>query len=314
MYIKSSSVQLAGRHALTTRHEVRESLDMRTPRTAAPGPPPAGNDRLTLSAPAAQQSRRTEAAAACSNDVADPNLAFLRDLMEFVTGRRIRLLRLEDMQGNAPVPDLRDPSGADTASSGFSLEYDYHETRSESELTQFSASGDVVTADGRTIHFDLQVSMQRSYSEEVNISVRMGDAAREKKDPLVINLDGHVAQLAGGRFRFDIDADGAADNIPLLAAGSGYLALDRNGDGRINDGSELFGARSGDGFAELAARDSDGNRWIDQADPVFAQLRIWTQGEGGKLQSLADGEIRTSGVYLAEDGSSGSIQQIDLMV
>ena len=41
--------------------------------------------------------------------------------------------------------------------------------------------------------------------------------------------------------------------------GSGYLALDKNGDGTINDGSELFGTRNGDGFADLAQYDEDGN-------------------------------------------------------
>ena len=60
-----------------------------------------------------------------------------------------------------------------------------------------------------------------------------------------------------------------------MAANSAYLAIDANNDGLINDGSELFGTRSGDGFADLAKLDSDGNRWLDEADSQFDRLRIW---------------------------------------
>lgn len=64
-----------------------------------------------------------------------------------------------------------------------------------------------------------------------------------------------AASLTERDFAFDIDLDGHADQIAFVGTGSGFLALDRNGDGEINDGSELFGPESGDGFAELAAYD-----------------------------------------------------------
>jgi len=126
-----------------------------------------------------------------------------------------------------------------------------------------------------------------------------------------------------------------------LGSASGYLAIDNNADGRINDGSELFGTRSGDGFADLARFDSDGNHWLDEADPVFDSLRVWQHDAGGKdiLSTLRDkgvgalylgstetpfaltdkenrllAQIRASGVYLKEDGRAGSLQQIDLAV
>lgn len=56
--------------------------------------------------------------------------------------------------------------------------------------------------------------------------------------------------------------------------GSGFLALDRNQNGVVDDGSELFGTQSGDGFAHLALYDQDSNGWIDANDPVFDKLRI----------------------------------------
>ena len=166
-----------------------------------------------------------------------------------------------------------------------------------------------------------------------------GDAVR--KDPLVINFEGNAAELTGEKFDFDIDADGVDDRISFVSSASGFLALDRNGNGRIDDGHELFGARTGDGFAELAAYDSDGNGWIDENDAIFAELRIWTKDSSGadQLGTLAQhnigalylgqaatpfdlkdaqynqhGQILSTGVYLFEDGRAGTMQQLDLFV
>jgi hypothetical protein len=62
------------------------------------------------------------------------------------------------------------------------------------------------------------------------------------------------------------------------------------GDGKINSGAELFGAGSGDGFADLAAHDTDGNGWIDESDAVYDQLRVWAPDGpgGGALSSLKE--------------------------
>jgi hypothetical protein len=111
--------------------------------------------------------------------------------------------------------------------------------------------------------------------------------------------------------------------------------FDRNGNGTVDDGSELFGPASGDGFAELAGYDSDGNGWIDEADPVFARLRLWSSPQAS-LQPLLDagvgaiglaavatpfrlqadgqnlGELRSSGIWLGEQGSVGTVHQIDV--
>ena len=163
----------------------------------------------------------------------------------------------------------------------------------------------------------------------------------ELRDPLAINFNGKAAELTGTRFEFDLDVDGTVERIPGLAAGSAWLAFDRNGDGCINDGGELFGTRSGNGFADLACLDDDGNRWLDEADAAFGQLRLWEPGEvgTGTLTTLGErgigaiylgsaqtpfaltdaenekrGYIRASGVYLHEDGGVGTVQQVDLAV
>ena len=123
----------------------------------------------------------------------------------------------------------------------------------------------------------------------------------------------------------------------LLGANSAFLALDRNGDGIINNGSELFGPQSGQGFDELAAFDGDGNGWIDEADSVYEQLRFWDPQSDAfaTMQERSVGAIyldsvespfmmvdqeheaqalvRASSIYLSESGMSGIIQQVDLL-
>ena len=60
----------------------------------------------------------------------------------------------------------------------------------------------------------------------------------------MINLNTDAANVTDQKFYFDLDADGELDEISTLASGSGFLALDKNGDGIINDGSELFGTKA----------------------------------------------------------------------
>ena len=148
-------------------------------------------------------------------------------------------------------------------------------TYSETEETGFHASGRACTEDGRTIDFDINILMSRSYMEYMNVSIpTMADALC---DPLVVNIGSDTADVRDQTFKFDLDADGTEDEISMLGKGSGFLALDKNGDGKINDGSELFGTKSGDGFGDLREYDSDGNGWIDENDDVFSRSGVKTK-------------------------------------
>lgn len=180
--------------------------------------------------------------------------------------------------------------------------------------------------------------MSREFASQMNISIRAGDA---KIDPLVINLNGESPGLKEEKFFFDLDCDGNMEQIPFLMSGNGFLAIDLNNDGVINNGGELFGPITGNGFDELARYDVDGNNWIDENDPVFQNLCIWIKepdgsdrlfalGEkgigaiylgnidtlfhhkGGKNNLL--GQIRKTGIFLKEDSSAGVISHIDLVV
>lgn len=216
----------------------------------------------------------------------------------------------------------------------------YTETYMEQETTSFGAKGSVVTADGRTIEFHLEMEMSRSFQTTYEKSYEMLYQRAELCDPLVINLDENVTSVSDQKFLFDIDADGVLDRISQLNQGSGYLALDKNNDGRINDGSELFGTQSGDGFWDLAEYDEDGNGWIDENDAIWDKLLIWTKDENGKdklyhvsekgvgaicLQSQStdfsmnslknnqtNGIIRRTGIFLYENGTVGTLQHVDM--
>lgn len=207
----------------------------------------------------------------------------------------------------------------------------------ESESTSFSTTGTVKTADGREINFNVNVGMSRDFQEYYQ--EELSQTSFTFCDPLVINLDTDLAQLEDQTFYFDIDGDGEEDEVSQLGAGSGYLALDKNGDGVINDGKELFGTASGNGFKDLAEYDEDGNGWIDENDAIWDKLKIWTKDENGKdvlytltekgvgaicLQNVATdftqrgadgqtlGAIRNTGVFLYENGNVGTVQHVDV--
>ena len=225
--------------------------------------------------------------------------------------------------------------GVGTKTFNYSTQY-YHEER---ETTKFTTQGTVKCADGREISFNLNMEMSRSFQEYYEENISYTNISESMCDPLVINLDGNIADLSDQTFLFDLDGDGKEDKINRLKPGSGFLALDKNGDGTINDGSELFGTKSGNGFADLAEYDTDHNGFIDEGDEIWDKLKIWVTDEDGNehLYSLAEkgigaiclqnaatdfavkgennqtnGMIRKSGFFLYENGNAGTVQHVDL--
>ncbi len=209
--------------------------------------------------------------------------------------------------------------------------------RSESEHTVFRSRGLAVTEDGRSIDFNVELSMSRSFTAKYDT---LTAEQFMMTDPLIINLRDGATSVSDVKFSFDLDSDGTEEEISFAGDGSGFLALDVNENGRIDDGSELFGTKSGDGFADLAAYDEDGNHWIDENDVVYEKLRVWTRGADGadRLMSLKDANvgaiylgsvstefslndavtnetnavIRRTGVYLRETGEVGTLSHVDL--
>ena len=363
MKIQGSDVLLTSQHSAVKEQTQSESLkvwvgDRRPDFERSSGPLSLlEHDRVDLSSRAKSAIHNTGKGRTAASGTGehedstenDPVSMIIRMLAELVTGKKIKITSF------SPISEVVDPQKAADLSqaanqaqalsqpqpstrAGFGLEYDSLETYSEAESMNFSAQGVVSTVDGQQIHFNLQLSMERVFVSEKSVSVRLGDAVTQK-DPLMINFDGTAAQLTDAKFSFDIDSDGNADQVSFAGENSGFIALDKNSDGVINNGSELFGTRSGNGFQDLAAYDQDGNGWIDENDSVFSRLKVWTKDEQGndllvglkamgvgalylgaaatpfEIKTVSNdslGTVRASGIYLNEDGSAGTLQQVDL--
>lgn len=353
MKIATAQLSLQASHLAYQRETVSERLEAwvgeRPSQAGRPPIVPPGQAMREIARPqvsissAAQAANEAEAVASAEEDAAaDPRMLFLKQIIEAMTGRAIRTLRASDLQHSGrdapPQPPSGPPPGGNDAPAGFGMVYERHREYTEYEQVRFEAQGRVRTSDGREIDFRIDFEMERLYREQSSVEVRIGDA--RLKDPLVLDFGGAATSLSDMRFDFDLDADGRTDEVPL-PGGSGFLALDSNGNGHIDDGRELFGPTTGNGFTELAALDDDGNGWIDEADRAFADLRVWSPSADGSgtlldarsaglgaiyLGSVATpfsvrnaenqtlGVMRGSSVYLREDGSVGTVSQIDLSV
>jgi hypothetical protein len=122
--------------------------------------------------------------------------------------------------------------------------------------------------------------------------------------PLVFDIDGNgIRTLSVDQgVRFDLDADGKKDQTGWVGSGDGLLARDLDGDGQIDDGSELFGeatvladgSRAKDGFEALASLDANRDGVVDAKDAGFASLKIWSDADAdgytdaGELKSLSE--------------------------
>lgn len=127
--------------------------------------------------------------------------------------------------------------------------------------------------------------------------------------PIVIDLarDGIQLGKAGVGVYFDVNADGVRDHVQWVRPGGdeGFLAMDRTGNGLIDDGAELFGVgtplvldgrNAPNGFVGLAQydmRELGGNDdgWITEADAIWPQLRIWLDANADGVSTID--EMRT---------------------
>lgn len=230
------------------------------------------------------------------------------------------------------VNDIREQTIAVKGAKQTIIKEDNFVVHSEAEETAFSASGVINTQDGRRLEIAINQVMQRDILTAAGMLVQV-------KDPLVINFGDGPTELTEDKIAFDLDADGIMDSISFLKPGSGFLVLDKNQDGIVNDGRELLGPDTGSGFSELSGYDSDQNGWIDENDPIYGALSIWTKDSDGqdKMMRLKEadvgavyllnvdtqfhlkdeeqnlnGIVRTSGMYLTENGLARSVHEIDL--
>ncbi len=352
MFIQNYNMALSSHRRYEQRDEFIEELrewgggreESQVPASAAEN-----SDRISISAKALGlfKSQVMELTAPSLDDIeydpekeipGDSRIMTLKKMIEFLTGKKINLTRVFDefhtpaqIENQKPPENIED---ADPVEQGWGMSYSSYQSHYEYESTAFSASGMVKTADGSEIQFSLDLEMSREYFTEERFEITAGEPLI---DPLVINYSGKAAELSDMKFEFDLNMDGKPDDINLLKPGSGFLVFDKNEDGKVNNGSEMFGPATGNGFSELAEYDDDGNNWIDENDAIYNRLALWNRGE--KTDSLTDlkdanvgaiylgnvnsqfdmrnnanelyGRIQRSGMYLSEDGKAGSVQQID---
>ncbi len=319
MKIAGSTVQMTSQHAAVSQREVKESLrawvgDSRPDfegesRPGARGRLRADTVHLSRAAQDIHSSKQVASADAELTPDDESKLSLVVRMVEMLTGKKLKLIspkelneamesgRKQAQETAEALPDAPAEGQTRPERAGFGIEYDYSERYREAEQTTFSAQGVIKTQDGQEIAFSVDLSMSREFMAEQNVSVRAGDA--KLKDPLVLNFGGNAAELTATRFSFDIDSDGRQDQIAFVGANSGFLALDRNDDGVVNDGRELFGPTTGQGFAELAAYDQDGNRWIDENDAILPEPAHLVQDDEKGDQLVALGQ---RGVMLEKGG------------
>ena len=239
---------------------------------------------------------------------------FIRYQDEITTRLFLSIMRLihqlrfrAKFEGNWNYMNLRETAGQ----SLFQVEKSVSHYISETESTTFSGTGTAVTADGRNLRFNVDFTMSRSFMEEYQISSYEA-YPYVFTDPLVINLDSNPVEISDQSFCFDLNCDGDKEEIAQLGSGSGYLSLDKNGDGIINDGSELFGAKTGDGFRELAAYDKDNNGWIDEADDIYSSLKVWKKDENGNDILLSLKEADVGAIYLGKTATDFTVYNDDV--
>jgi hypothetical protein len=128
-------------------------------------------------------------------------------------------------------------------------------------------------------------------------------AMMDQASPLVLDLNGDGVQTVGIEHgvKFDLTATGVQHEVGWVSASDGFLVLDRNGDGLINSGRELFGqatlladgTTARDGYQALATLDANLDGVIDAKDADFATLQVWQDvnqdgvTQTGELHDLA---------------------------
>ncbi|MCH9812829.1 MAG: tandem-95 repeat protein [Epsilonproteobacteria bacterium] len=182
--------------------------------------------------------------------------------------------------------------------------------------------------DQSTIYGDFEIDTDGSWTytsnghvglEEVNILLDDGQGGslihtltfnvqNDVALPLVLDLNGNEitsTSLQNSSAYFDYDGDGNREHTAWLEKGDAQLVVDINQDGKINDGSEIFGeytqlpdgTLAQDGYEALAQYDSNGDRVIDSKDDAFGDLLLWQdKNQNGKSESGELTNIQLSSV------------------
>jgi len=200
----------------------------------------------------------------------------------------------------------------------------------EKSTFDFSAKAIIQTSKGE-IEIDLSLSYSKEYYQKNE--TKFSAYAKGFENPFKIDMQDEVGSFENIKkemeFEFSRNNNREKNDITQLENGVSYLAIDKNSNNSIDDGSELFGVNTNNGFEELSYYDKDGNNWIDENDEVFKDLRVWEKSADGNhtLISLADSGIgaiylgntssvnnNQTSIFLKENGEAGVISSVDFRV
>lgn len=140
-----------------------------------------------------------------------------------------------------------------------------------------------------TYEFELKFKKQNVQTDTERVGISLEELGIKKADPLVLDLAGDGLNLtkAGKGALFDVNADGKLDSTGWVQGDDALLVYDKNGNGQIDNGSELFGDQNGskNGFAELSKYDKNFDGKINNLDPIFKALKLYQDNNGnGKIE------------------------------
>jgi len=149
----------------------------------------------------------------------------------------------------------------------------------------------------------------------LNVSANANDSPK-LSDPLILDLDGNGIQttrLENG-IEFDINADGKIEKTSFVSGNDAFLSYDKNGNGIIDNGSELFGDQNGakNGYEELAKYDSNQDGLINSNDEVYQQLLLVSLDEHSQIKTQKLSE-KISEIDLNYQQQMKQINQYDLI-
>lgn len=191
-------------------------------------------------------------------------------------------------------------------------DYDYSRVieYTKKDSVDYSAKATIKTED-KDINIDLNIAYSKEFYEKNEERIKFSEI--KYIDPIVIQYSKESSSLDflddELTFTFDLDSNGQEEEISKLKEGNGFLAIDKNNNGIIDDGSELFGPNTNDGFEELREYDSDNNGWIDENDSVFKDLRVWTKDSNGKDKLFALGDSEIGAIYLKDSSTDIDINK-----
>ncbi len=200
----------------------------------------------------------------------------------------------------------------------------------------------IIKTQDKEFNINLECSYTKAFFEQHKETLEFEEV--NFLDPLVIQYAGDTSAFDSlsqtMSFKFDLKNDNTLVDIPTLKKGNGFLVLDKNDNGIIDNGSEMFGPNTNDGFEELRAFDSDGNNWIDENDPIFNDLLIWSKNDNNEDTLIALGQsgigalylnevksdftynksvnesmarLKSNSIFLREDGTTGMLSSLDFI-